>query len=302
MSELIQKYLEDVRALSHLPTSKRNRAIILDEYPFDAQLLAMSPLYRKSRKAYLSLGGTFSQKLSSTMRSLSAQDLFKNEIEYSPSFTEMIWFKDHFIDVVDPEAEVQALIRFSDISLFHEQNHRVVWQLLPPPPTEQRDLLRYLNFAESLVVMFDAALGDELGKKLSPAFERMKVIYRDGGEDRWFANSKAEYRKYLLSFLTATYYSLELIHADDILGAINYVFPGQKKLNRDAVRRSFGLSELFVVVTNPQWQERHWKSARSKLKKIHANSEEDPLYLPKDPLDIEEVLYVAREALDFFGL
>jgi hypothetical protein len=302
MSEQIQQYLEDVRLLSSLPASKRNRAIVLDEYPFDVQLLTMSRLYRESRKAYLTLGGTFSKKLSSTMRSLSAQDLFKNEIEYSPSFTEMLWFKDNFDDCVDPEAELQALIRFSDISLFHEQNHRVLWQLLPPPPTAQRDFLRYLNFAESLVVMLDAALGDELGKKQSPVFERMKVIYRDGGEDRWFAESKEKYRKYLLSFLTATYYSLELIHADDIFGAINYVFPGQKKLNRDAVRRSFGLNELFVVVTNPTWQERQWKSARSKLKKIHAKSDEDPLYLPEDPLDIEEVLYVARDVFDFFGL
>lgn len=295
-------YLEDMETLCRLPTSKKYSKLLLAEYPFDNQLLHASRLYRESRQQYLSLGGVFKPKMTSTMRSLSAQDLFKDEIEYSPSWSEMLWFKDHSHDVSDPEAEITALCRFNEISLFHEQNHRVIWRLLPPAPMEERDLCRYLNFAESLVVTIDLALGDELGKKTSPIFEQMKVIYRSGGEHKWVRESKAVYRQYLLALLCTTYYALEIIHHDDILNAVDYVLPGQKKMNKEAVQRGLELSELFTRVTNPQWQERYWKEAGTKLKRMHAGSQVDPLYLPEDPLDLEEELYIALRVFDHYGL
>jgi hypothetical protein len=239
------------------------------------------------------------------MRALSAQDLFKDEIDFTPSFSEMVWFKDHVHEVADPEHEIEALSRFNEISLFHEQNHRVIWRLLPPAPHEERDVCRYLNFAESLVVTLDLALGDQLGKKHSPVFESMKVIYRSGGEDKWFKESKAIYRKYLLSLVCATYYTLEMINYDDILKAVDYVFPGQKKMNKDAVKRSLEISELFTRVTNPLWQERYWDKAQGKLAKLHAKmkSQEEALYLPEDPLDLEgEDFIFAHRVFDYYGL
>jgi len=295
-------YIEDIEMLCGLATSKKYTKLWLEEYPFDNQLLCASRLYRESRQQYLSLGGVFKAKMCSTMRSLSAQDLFVDEIEYSPSWSEMLWFKDHSHEVVDPEAEIAALCRFSEISLFHEQNHRIIWRLLPPAPMEERDLCRYLNFAESLVVVIDLALGDELGKKTSPVFEQMKVIYRSGGRDSWAQESKAVYRQYLLALLCTTYYSLELINTEDILGAVDYVLPGQKKMNKAAVRRGLELSELFTRITNPQWQERYWKVAGMRLKKMHKGSSADPLYLPEDPLDLAEEFYLALQVFDHFGL
>ncbi len=202
----LKQFLKDVKALAALPTSKKHQRFHLTEYPFDLQLLTASPLYRESRKQYLSLGGKFAGRVSSTMRSLSAQDLFKDEIDFTPSAAEIIWFQKHFKDVSDPEAEFVALSRFNEISLFHEQNHRIIWRLLPPPPTESADLRRYLNFAESLVVTLDLALGDEIGAKLSPVFERLKVIYRRGGQHRWQKKSKQDYRRYLEALLCATYF------------------------------------------------------------------------------------------------
>ncbi len=298
----VDYYLNDIKQLFSLPTSKKYDKLLLKEYPFDNQLLHASHLYGESRKLYLSLGGVFSPKLCSTMRSLSAQDLFKDEIEYSPSWSEILWFKDQSHDVVDPLAEIEALVRFNEISLFHEQNHRVIWRLLPPAPTEQRDVCRYLNFAESLVVTLDLALGDELGKQNSPVFESMKVIYRSGGEHKWHKESKETYRSYLLSLLCTTYYALEMINSEDILKAVDYIFPGQKKMNKDAVQRGLELSELFTRITNPQWQERHWKSAQTKLAKMHKGSKEDALYLPEDPLDLEEEFRIAYRIFDYYGL
>lgn len=298
----VNSFLKDLRLLCSVPTSKKHRHLLLEEYPFDNQLLCLSRMYRESRKLYLSLGGAFNASLCSTMRSLSAQDLFKDEISYTPSATEFLWFKDHQEDVADPAEEMESLIRYSGISLYHEQNHRVVWRVLPPAPSEERDLCRYLNFAESLVVVLDLALGDELGRKLSPVFERLKVIYRPGGENKWHGESKKVYRQYLLALLCTTYYALELINYDDILKAVDYVLPGQKALNKQAVRRGLELSEHFTRITNPLWQERHWKVAQKKLGKMHEGSNEAALYLPEDPLELEAEFFFAHRLFDLYGL
>lgn len=295
-------FLKDINLLCEMPLSKKYKKLRLEEYPFDNQLLHASRIYRESRKLYLSLGGIYSPKICSTMRSLSAQDLFKDEIEFSPSASEFMWLKDHSHEVADPEFSIEALMRFNEISLFHEQNHRVLWRLLPPPPHEERDFCRYLNFAESLVVMLDVALGDELGEKVSPVFERMKVIYRSGGQDKWSKKSKGEYRQYLLAVLTSTYYLLEMMNPEDILKAVDYVLPGQKKITKQATRRGLELSELFTRITNPQWQERYWKISLAKLEKMHVSSKEDPLYMPEDPLDLEVEFFFAHRVLNYYGL
>ncbi|MEQ1723002.1 MAG: hypothetical protein ABL930_07475, partial [Pseudobdellovibrio sp.] len=217
----VKEFLKDVNVLLAIKAQPKYKALILDEHPFDHQLLSVSSLYRQSRKYYFALGGKFEKKICSTMRSLSAQDLFKDEIDYTPALSEFLWFKDHHQEVSDPEAEIDSLMRFNDISLYHEQNHRVLWRLLPPAPKDKDDLRRYLNFAESLVVTLDIALGDEVGNKLSPYFEGMNLIYRPGGNSKYRSKGKAEYRKYLLAILTTTYYALELVHNDDILNAVN---------------------------------------------------------------------------------
>lgn len=276
--------------------------MVLEEYPFDHQLLTLSRLYRDSRKFYLGLGATFTRKVSSTMRSLSAHDLFSDEIEYTPSLTELVWFKNHYMEVADPEDEIRALMRFSDISIFHEQNHRLVWRLLPPASKNSHEIGRYLNFAESIVATLDIALADELGPEISVTLEKLKVIYRIGRAQRWAKHSRQTYRSYLEAFLCATYLLLEWIHKDDIAEAVDYILPGQKKMNGQAVRRAVELSDLFTRVTNPLWQERNLESAKAKLAKMHANSKEAPLRLPSDPLDIEDELLIARRALSFFGL
>lgn len=298
----IQSFLKDLNAIAELPTSAKYHALTLAEYPFDAQLVAKSHLYRQSRKMYLSLGGRFSPRVCSTMRALSAQDLFKDEIDYTPSFSELTWFQKQGHLVSDANEELESLMRFNEISVFHEQNHRIIWRLLPRAPSEKRDLARYLNFAESLVVMLDLALGDELGAKLSTALERMKLIYRPGGQDQWHKKSKKVYRDYLKAAMCTTYYALEILHNDDILKAVDYVLPGQKQINKVAVRRGLQLSELFTRVTNPQWQELYWKSARAKLGKIQSESEESALYLPVDPLDLNEEFMIVDRVLDVYGL
>ncbi|WP_413584920.1 hypothetical protein [Bdellovibrio sp. HCB274] len=298
----VQYFLEDLNLLAGLPTSKKHNKLVLSEYPLDAQLLHASSLYRASREMYQQLGGVFEAKVCSTMRSLSAQDLFADVIQYSPSWSELLWFKDHSHELADPDKELEALGRFNEISLYHEQNHRILWRLLPPAPKDSTAFRKYLNFAESLVVVLDLALGDELGKKHSPVFEDLKVIYRSGGEHSYHTKDLATYRRYLLAMVCATYCTLELVNPEDVVKVVDYVFPGQKKMNKDATERSLEINELFTRVTNPQWQERYWKDAQKKLAKIHKGVKGEPLELAADPLDMESEFQIALRVFEYFGL
>lgn len=298
----VKDYIKDLKILSSLPTSKKHQSLSVEQFPFDAQLLNLSRLYRESRKHYLNQGGQFVPRVLSTMRSLSAQDLFKDEIDYTPSLTEMMWFKDHATQMIDPSAQVKALKQFNENSLFHEQNHRVIWRLLPPAPKERGAFRRYLNFAESLVVTLDLAMADEIGKKLSPIFERMHVIHRPSGSDTWHSKSKKIYRQYLLALLCATYYALELIEHEDILRAVDYIFPGQKLMNKHAVARALELSELFTLNTNPQWQTLYWQEAQVKLAKLHHGRTDEAFTIAQDPLDLNIEFAMARYIFDFYGL
>lgn len=301
-SAKLKKFLADLNSVSKIRTDKKLAPLALTDYPFDHQLLSASSLYQRSRRLYNSLGGIFLPRLCSTMRSLSHQDLFKDQIDFTPSAEEFYWFRDSALKIYDPETQMNAMMHFNEISLYHEQNHRIVWRVLPPAPSEERDLYRYLNFAESLVVTMDLALGDTLGKEVSNTFERLKLIYRPGGEDSWYKESKEVYRQYLLALHCATYFLLERVNPKDIVKALDYLFPGQKKMNKDAAKRALGLSELFTENTNPQWQKLNWKAAQAKLEEMHIESEEDTLYLPEDPLDLEAEFFFVHRMFDLFEI
>ncbi len=302
MKKEIVFFLKDVRSLSQIPCVARYSRFALQEYPFDLQLLSLSTIYRESRTQYLELGGRYSPRIASVLRSLSAQDLFADEIDYTPSATELMWFAKNARAVYDPAEQITALELFNANSVFHEQNHRILWRLLPPAPLRSRELGRYLNFAESLVVMLDLALADQIGANLSPAFERMKVIYRTGRVSKKWTSSKFKYRDYLLAAQFATYLILELVHPEDVLRVVDYVLPGQKAMNRDAVARASDINELFTRITNPQWQSRNLKIARLKLSKMHGGSSDSALVLPKDPLDVDDEFSLTGYVLDQFGL
>lgn len=298
-----KKLIKDINQIFAVPVSKKYNSLALEEQVFDLQLLSYSPVYRESRELYLALGGKFKASICSTMRGLSTQDLFKDEIQYSPSLSEWIWFKDYGHALSDAKEEIQALTRFNEISVFHEQNHRIIWRLLPPAPaeSERADLFRYYNFAESLVVTLDLVFADQMGKKLSQSLENLKVIYRPGGVDSYFRKSKAEYRQYLMAIMASTYFVLDGMHSADVLTAVNYVLPGQRNTNKAAVKRGLELSEIFTQVTNPQWQSIYWRTGATKLRKLQ-NLKEPSLYLPVDPLDLEGEFLIAKTVLAEFGI
>lgn len=300
----VKDFINDLVCIDGLSKKDDLSDLTLPEYPFDLQLLSSSKIYEKSRRLYYSIEGKYSAKLCSTLRALSTQDLTENLIEYTPSASEFNWFLKNYETVSDQEAAKEALLRFNEISVFHEQNHRILWRLIPPPANNLRNFNRYLNFAESIVVVLDMALGDQLGIETSEAFERLHLIYRPGVVDQESIDSKIEYRQYLIANVIATYYVLEWMNFEDILQALDYVLPDQHEINEAAYERSIELSENFSRITNPEWQQRNAGDVLKKLQSLHKvignDIEADVWIMPDDPLEIDQEIELLNYIFDTF--
>ncbi len=262
----------------------------LPEQPFDAHLLALSPLYRRSRAIYLREGGGFRATLASSPRTLSSPILLDPLIEYSPIERELVWLA---TDPIESKTDQLLSLRTYSTSLFHEQSHRILWRMLPPPPSSRDGLRRYLNFVESLVVVIDMALGDELGPRRAEPFYLSGVTYDPGTSVR-FGLSRRTYRNYLQTALHATYLSLEGYESQNIVRALGH----SGELAFRATQRACNLDSQFIERTNPIWQRRHESLVRSKLRGLKGS----PLNLPNDPMDSRIQYLFAERWFEVFGL
>lgn len=231
------------------------------EQPFDNELLRLSKLYRRSRELYVKGGGQFRPTLVSPGRALTSAMLLENVIEYTPMASELEWALTDKLERKNPR-RVDELKRYSS-SLFHEQNHRILWRALPPAPSSRGALRRYMNFAESLVIVTDMALSDELGFKRASKLFRFGVIYDPGTDVKRAARSLRAYRNYLQACLHATYLHLELFDDQLIEQVIAALYPnaGAKLLARALVRAA-NLNKGFIARTNQVWQQRHATASR----------------------------------------
>lgn len=299
--------------------------ICLPEQPFDHQLLTASSLFNKSRERFLTEGGVFHASLLSSPRSLSSAGLLENRIEYSPIESELFW------SILDPlQSRTRAgrehffKLRSFTTSTFHEQNHRILWKALPPAPKSAEGLRRYLNFAESLVITLDMALGDELGPKVAAPFYFSGAIYdpgtsvleelRTGSSAKLSKGAKRLYRNYLQAALFVTYLYLELYEPEKIRKAARILFQALSgKLIERACDRSLNLDLEFVTRTNPSWQKRNLKQVLEALPhaghekhsaKRRSRSRPEPvaLELLDDPLQNHQQYLIAESWFESFGL
>ena len=284
-----------VEALSRIAVSRQPRQLV--DYPFDARLLALSSLYRKSRALYLKNGGTYRSTLVSSARTLSSSILLEQTIEYTPIAQELAWAATDRIERKNPST-VAELRRFIPC-LFHEQNHRILWQMLPSPPRSTTSLRRYLNFAESLVIVTDMALGDELGPTLGELFRSVGVIYDPGTQIRRTVKNTRSYRNYLQACLHATYLNLEgfkpALIAKIILALYSNV---ESKTLNHAIKRASRLNRGFITKTNLVWQRKHYKS----VVKLLGAKNKITLTLTDDPLNNIEQYILAEKWFDAIQL
>jgi hypothetical protein len=295
------KYFRDgVRVLAQV---KSKHPLALTEQPFDSLLLTTSPLFKKNRETFLKTGGAFKFGLLSSPRSLSSPSLLDPTIQYSPVESELIWAASDPIESASLKLNRLYEARAYTTSLFHEQSHRILWTMLPPPPPVEKrsgSVFRYLNFVESLVITLDMALGDELGPSLAKIFYLSGVTYDPGTDLRQKKISRRQYRNYLHACLYTTYLTLQLYDAEEIPQIVTHLYPAEPQLTKRAIERASQLDEAFIRITNIDWQE---KNELTVVKRLTArNPKSAPLVLPRDPLDNRIAYILAEKWFENMGL
>lgn len=226
--------------------------------PLDAFHLHSSQLYQYSRRSFLEAGGHFHASLLSSERSLRSSALLSNDISYTPHEDEVFWA------ARENPTSLERLSRHST-SLFHEQNHRILWHVLPvPAKLTPANVRRYFNYVESLVVTLDMMCGDELGTARSAIGYQLGVLY-DPGTDRPPLSLRARINYYQLC-LRATFLWLEGAEEKAIRTW------GEKTLlelpteaRKHALDRALRLDPVFTEKTNPLWQKLHARAMRDFL-------------------------------------
>ncbi len=280
------------------------RELRLVEQPFDDLLLDRSKLYRQSRVLFLENGGKFRPRMLSSARTLGSPSLVTPEIEYSPVGTELNWSLTDRLQKKDHAhlAQVQSWIT----GVYHEQNHRNLWKFLRRTrrfcPAQRDGAYRYLNLAESLVIILDMALGDELDARTANHLYFSRGIYNGGSAAmRKLKLGSPRYREAMLTCLTATYLRLEGLHPEDIPGFCRQIFAHCPGSNVDAaIRRALKIEPLFVELTNPIWQKKHV----TKVMAAFAPPRRQPgLMLPRrSPLNNAVIESIGTEWLALHGL
>lgn len=296
----IGRMRRECKRLEKLPDSQ------LQGQPFDDYLLKKSKLFSKSRELFLSQGGRHIPSLLSSPRSLGSGALLQNQIEYSPLEREFRWTATDRIEKKSDERIL--LLRTYVTNLYHEQNHRILWNFLPRLKKSelQKDktlIHRYLNFVEALVITLDMALGDELGPKRSDFFYISGILYDPGTtvRARNRLNSRG-YRNYLQASLYATYLTLQGYKKTQILKLCEFLFPRLERLNRDAVERSYRLDPQFVRRTNPVWQFRHMKRVSQFVCSDGSGHSSTKLSISENPEQNHVLYYWAEKCFDYFGI
>ena len=284
---------------NHQP--KNAHALGLKEQPFDSLLLKLSPLYRLSRRTYFAQGGIFDATLLSSTRSLSSVTLLDQCIEYSPIERELIWAATDSIDSKDTKLpHLYASIVYTT-AVLHEQSHRILWHFLPgPPPMKKNDGggFRYLNFVESLVITLDLALGDELGGDLSNILYLAGLTYELGTDIRRKKIARRVYRNYLHACLYTTYLLLQFHEPTEIRDIVMRLYGLDGKLTKLAIDRAIQLNQIFVGVTNLDWQEKNQEVVVKRLTRKNFT----PLEVPRDPMDNNVIYFWAEKWFRKMGI
>jgi len=278
---------------------------LLPEQPYDAILLSESALYRLSRKHFINQGGTFAPQLNSSARALGSASLLSQEIQFSPIATELEWSRTDRLQKKDFAHFEQ--VRSWITGIYHEQNHRILWKFLRGKklfcPSEREAAYRFLNLTESLIVILDMALGDELSARRANSLYLERGIYNGGSP--YFRKVKKRsadlYRNSLLVCLTATYLRLEGMHPDDIPGFAQEIYSQLPwKIVERSVARALKIEPLFVELTNPIWQKKHVAEV---MRLFRAPKNGKSLVLPRrKPLENSEIARIGSDWLQTFGL
>ena len=262
--------------------------------PYDSHLLEVSPLYLRSRKLYLKFGGKFIATYSSNFRKMTSPLLLVPEIEYMPVTRELEWIASA---PNKNNAHLTETLK-AITNVFHEQNHRILWNIYPSPPKNLEGYHKYLNFAESLVIAADFALAHQISKKFGFFLSQAGINYQTGGGREFLLKSKQEYRTYLQAIAYATYLHLCLYPKKEAVKAISILFPTLQKEASKLVSRAYKLDKNFGGQTNLEWQKQFRKQTLLAL----SQPQREVLNLPNNPLDYAVAKEISENWLKMLGL
>ena len=253
----------------------------------DRHLLWISPLYRRSRQLFLQTSGNFVPSYLSLVRALTSPTLIDPNIHYTPYQDELVWVtsRGSFLKAFDPL--FLKTMKETITPIYHEQNHRILWNILPPPGPDYRTFKRYLHFAESIAVALDAACSNELGRPLGQIFNLCGVLANFGDPTAFQTMNRPTYRRYLKAHAYSNYLYMELYQPRQVIEFICRHFrddlgPLALHAAEDAIG---GLNIDFVRVTCPSWENQHLRYAHKQLRK-RAEAEASTLTMPADFRDL----------------
>jgi len=283
----------------------RQKTKILNEQPFDELLLSKSRLYRRSRELFLRNKGTFRAVCLSSARTLGSANLVRNEIEYNPIASELAWSLSDPVQRKD-RAHLEQ-VRAWMTGVFHEQSHRILWHHFKAEkifcPQVRSHAYRFLNLVESLVIILDMAVGDELDSRTGNALYSLHGIYNPGSAfmRKIRARNGALYRQALIVCLYVTYFRLEGLHPEDIPQNAHFAFENlNSKMIDSCIERSMKIEPRFVDLTNPIWQKKHVAKVMDSFRPPRGIS---PLELPvRKPFEIDTLVAIANNWLKLFSL
>jgi hypothetical protein len=270
---------------------------------FDRHLLRISPLYRRSRRLFRETGGKFVPDYMSKVRMLTSPTLIDPDIHYTPYADEIVWVTSSktFVKAFDPL--VLKAMKESITAIYHEQNHRILWHLLPPPGPRRKAFKRYLHFAESIVVALDTACSNELGRSLGLVFNQCGVLVTIGNRTVFEqVPSAAAYRRYLVAHAFSNYLNLELYVPRQVITFVAGQFSDLGQLATHAAEDAIGSLDVdFIRTTCPSWEGQHSDVALQKLR-ARALDGVPTLTMPEDPSDKALFEHVANRIFALYGI
>lgn len=271
-------------------SKEKDHPLGVESYPCDSRLLTVSSVYKRSRHLFCEMGGLFRPRFLSVARALSSQDLLSLEIEYTPLEAELKWAVRNPQQIADSASYWHSLLGASS-SLFHEQNHRIVWPLMPALPIDPVGRRQWFHFAESLVMTLDMVLASELGPE-SCYYEELKIIYRD------HTDFKASSEAYMI-FFWSSYLLLEGYSEEEVRGALGSYLEEQGV--GFAVSKAFELSDEFIA-SNREWQRLHLEDYSLRLTQMQQEWTLPDFSISSNPwefqVEMDFVSYVVDQFLE----
>jgi hypothetical protein len=235
--------------------------LALDEHMLDRELLQLSALYAQSRTLFLNCGGSYRFELASKSRSIMTSGVIEECVPVSPVYREVLWCARS--SKISRQERERADFLFECVTpLFHEQNHRILWRVLPAPANESDACWRkYLVFCESVVVALDYLISMELGKGVGDFFGRVGCLYYwDSAQRNKCGMNEKELPQKISLFVYAVFCALTGVPQASIVQQLLHRAPSKWVL--DVVKTTSELSRGFVNKAHLQWQERYLDRAR----------------------------------------